>query len=104
MPKASEGAVLVDLLIRRRGATVQEINNETDNTYRTYNSPREPTMAKKTGKKPENEGWTTVAISLAVRLFIDRKSLEYRQKHGVITRESVDTTLRRILGIKEDEK
>lgn len=83
---------------------MQEINNETDISYNSYNSQCEPAMAKKADKKPENEGWTTVAISTAVRLFIDTKSLEYRQKHGIITRESVDTTLRRLFGINGGKK
>lgn len=97
---------MVDFLILTRGATVQETNNETDISYNSYSSQRDPAMAKTKGpeKKPENEGWTTVRISLAVRLFLEENSLKHRMKKGVITRESVDTILRRIFGIEEDKK
>jgi hypothetical protein len=59
-------------------------------------------MKRKQSEKGKEEKWTTVSISLPVRLYIDQKSMEYRHKVGLITRESVDATLRRLFGIKEE--
>ena len=51
-----------------------------------------------------DEEWTTARLSRAVRLYLDKNSIAFREKSGRKTRESVDDILRRIFGIKEDKK
>ena len=82
---------------------MQEIQNDSQITHSSYNTSLSVSgMKRKQAEKTKEEKWTTVSISLPVRLYIDQKSMEYRHKVGMITRESVDGTLRRLFGIKEE--
>ena len=51
-----------------------------------------------------DEEWTTARLSRAVRLYLDKNSIAFREKTGRKTRESVDDILRRIFNIREDKK
>jgi hypothetical protein len=54
--------------------------------------------------KKNKEKFTSARLSFVVRDYLAKNSLNFCHFTGRLTRESVDDALRRILGIKEEEK
>lgn len=54
-------------------------------------------------KPKRDEEFTTIRLSLTVRLYLEQNSINYRREVGRGVTESVDEILRRLLDIKDNE-